>query len=506
MKILGDSRPQWSSNFVYILAAIGCAAGLGNLWRFPMLAYEHGGGAFVFAILICNIVLVFPLVMMETVVGQKFKLAGAQAFEKIKKGTSWILWLPVFALFFILMFYVPILAWGIKYLGLSISGNFLVDPTNFFTEKVIHLSPGISTTGNFQWGLFSAVVASCAFVLFALRKNVLSLSPIVKITATAPFFLLLILLIRGVTLPGASDGLSAFFLPHWESLLDVKLWQAALGQSFFSASLALGYFMIAGSHRGEKDEIAKSSLWILVGNFIVSLLAGITVFATIGFMALQKGIPISEAATGGPMLVFSVLPTAVSMMPTGAIIFAVLLFLVVITLAIDSIFGIFEIIVGSFHDFWKKTNYFRTACWIAVIIAIGSLPFLTGAGMYFLDITDHFVTGYGVLFVGMLETFVLAYLVGAEKVRGWINHTATNLKIGKWFNCVLYAAPVFIAFLISVTLREEVSQIYGGYPIEYVVGFGFLPLVLIFVFAIIFGIFTHRKFKKHGLHLPSLKK
>lgn len=500
------ARPQWSSNFVYILAAIGCAAGLGNIWRFPMLAYEHGGAAFILALLLSNLFIVFPLVMMETVVGQKFQLGGPSAFEKIKKNTSWIQWIPAFVLIGVLFYYVPILSWGIKYLVMSFSGEFLANPSEYFVNDILHLTDGIQTIGKFQWGLLAGLLAGYGSVLYALRKNVMSLGPVVKITATAPFLLLLVLIIRGVTLPGAMDGLEALFVPKWSSLLDVKLWQAAVGQSFFSASLAMGYFMIAGSHRSEKSEVTKTSLWILAGNFGVSILSGIAVFSTLGFMALQQGVPVSEAATGGPMLVFSVLPTAVSMMPWGAIFFAVLLFLVVITLAIDSIFGIVEVIAGSFHDLWHKVKYSTIVLILSAILILGALPYLTGAGLYYLDITDHFLGGYMLLFVGILETLVLAYVIGAEKIRGWINHTAKGLKIGKWFNVMLYAIPFICAFLISVTLYKETQEVYGGYPFEYIVYWGFIPLGVILILSFVFGRMTHNQFKKHGLHLPNIKK
>ncbi|MCF7846881.1 MAG: sodium-dependent transporter [Candidatus Gracilibacteria bacterium] len=506
MKILGSSRPQWASNFVYILAAVGCAAGLGNLWRFSMLAYEHGGAAFIFALLLCNIFIVFPLLMMETIVGQKFQFAGPQAFEKIKRGTGWIQWIPAFLVAGILLYYMPILAWGIKYLVLSFSGEFLTDPGNFFTEKIIHLSSGIQEVGTFQWGLLAALVAGYLFVLYSLRKNVLSLGPVVKITATAPFVLLLILIIRGITLPGAGAGLEALFIPDWGSLGDVRLWQAAAGQSFFSASLAMGYFIIAGSHRGEKKEVMKTSLWILVGNFIVSIFCGLAVFSTLGFMALQQGVPISEAATGGPMLVFSVLPTAVSLMPWGAILFAVLLFLVVITLAIDSIFGVLEVVVGTLHDLWHKVRYLKVMAWACLILALGSLPYLTGAGLYYLDITDHYIGTYGLLIVGMLETALLAYWVGPEKIRKWLNHTEKGLKVPRIFNVLLYIIPLVLAFLLGGTLYAEWSQTYGGYPMEYIIKWGFVPLGVVIVLSIIFGRLTFQQIKKHGFHIPGLKK
>lgn len=506
MSLLGKSRPEWSSNFVYILAAVGCAAGLGNLWRFSMLAYEHGGGAFIFALLLSNILMVFPLIMMETVVGQKFRMSGPHTFEKIKKGTSWIQWIPVFALIGILFYYVPIFGWGAKYLVSSLNGAFLNNPSEFFTSEILHLTGGVTETGELQLPLLIGVLIAYAFSLFALRKNVLSLGPVVKITATAPFVLLAILIVRGVTLPGAEEGLRALFIPDWAALWDVKLWQAAVSQSFFSANLAFGYYMIAGSHRAEKAEVAKTSLWVLGGNFVVSVLCGLAVFSTLGFMAAQQGVPVSEAATGGPMLVFSVLPTAVSMMPWGVIAFAVMLFLVVITLAIDSIFGILEIIAGGLHDFWHKTKYWRIVVCLCVIGVLGALPYLTGAGLYFLDITDHYIGGFIFLIMGLLETLVLGYVIGANKIRKWINHTSKGLNIGKWFNVVLYATPFILGFLVSVTLYQETQEIYGGYPIEYIIGFGFVPLGLVLILSIIFGIKTTHMFKRHGVHLPNLKK
>ncbi|MCF7830985.1 sodium-dependent transporter [Candidatus Gracilibacteria bacterium] len=488
-----ESRSRWFNNVVYILAAIGCAAGLGNLWRFPMLAYEYGGAAFIIALLLTNIFIVLPLVMMETLIGQKHQLSAPQAFEKLKRGTSWIQWIAVFTVIVILFYYMPVLAWGVKYLVMSFSGDFLADPANYFMKEIIHLSDGVTIRGSFQWSIFGALIVSYLFVLYSLRKNTDSLSGIVKITATAPFLLLAILLVRGVTLPGAAEGLKMFFLPDWSALGDIKLWQAAMGQAFLSASLAAGYFIVAGSHRPKTAEIPKSSLWILVGNFAVSLLAGIAVFATLGFMATQQGVPVSEVSQGGPMLVFSVLPTAVSLMPFGAIFFAVLLFLIVITLGIDSVFGIMEVAVGGFHDLKKKGKaYIITLVKILILVTLGSIPFLFSGGLYYLDITDHFVNGYCLLLVGMLETAVVAYFLNPNEIRLEINKTS-SWKLSKLFNITLMLVPLILGALIVASLVVELKELYGGYPLPYIVGFGFVPLALIIIFALGFGIWSKDK-------------
>lgn len=482
-----DSRPHWTSNSVYILAAIGCAAGLGNFWRFPMLAFEYGGGAFILALFIANIVLVYPLMMMETVIGQKNQISGPFAFEKLKKGTGWIQWIPVFVIMAILIYYGPVLAWGVKYLVMSLSGEFLTDPTTYFPREILHLTDGVTNWGDFQWGIWGSLLASYLFIFYALRKNVLSLGPVVKITATAPFVLLLIIMIRGITLPGSAEGLRALFIPNWSALLDIKLWQAAAGQSFFSASLAVGYFLISGSHRKQKAEIPRNSIIILAGNFLVSILAGLAVFSTLGFMAQEQGVPISEAATGGPMLVFSVLPKAISMMPTGVIFFAILLFLIVITLAVDSIIGLLEVVVGIFHDSFHKVKYSAILTIVLLITLLGATPFLMGSGLYLLDITDHFISGYSLLIVGTMETAVVAYFIGPEKIRGWINETATSWKIPRIFNYILYVVPVLLSVLIIVTLYKELQEVYGGYPINYLIWVGVIPLVSTIVLAVFFS-------------------
>jgi len=474
------SRHSWPNQFIYILAAIGCAAGLGNFWRFPMLAYEYGGAAFIFAMLISNIIIVFPLMMLETSIGQKAQAGPPKSMEKLKKGTGWIQWLAPITIMGVLIYYVPIMAWGITYLFDAFSGQFLEDPANHFVTDILNLSPNINETGTIQTPILIALVGAYIMILLSLRKGIKSMSKVIKFTATAPFVILIILLIRALTLPGANVGLDAFFIPDWSQLGNLELWQAAISQSFFSASLAMGYFIYAGGRRKSTAEIPKTSLWIIAGNFSVSILSGLVVFATLGFMAQEQGVDISEATTSGPMLVFTVLPTAISMMPGYAIAFAVLLFLAIITLAIDSIFGMFEIAVASFMDLKKKhENEFSTLKIIVVVTFILGIPITVDSGLYYLDIMDHFITGYMFMIVGLLECFVVGYIVGPNKIRLWINNTAEGIRIGIWFNVVIYILPLLLGALLVVTFLNEITNLYGDYPLWAIVCFGIVPLVII---------------------------
>lgn len=323
------------------------------------------------------------------------------------------------------------------------------------------------------------------------------MSKVIKFTATAPFVILFILLIRGLTLPGSEVGVKAFFLPDWSQLLSPELWQAAIGQSFFSAAVAMGYFFYSGGRRAKNAEIPKTSLWILGGNIVVSILSGLAIFSTVGYMAQEQGVGLGEAAVSGPMLVFSVLPTAISMLPAFEILFAVLLFITVITLAIDSIFGMFELVTGSFMDLKKKhEKEFRTFVTLTGITFILGIPICFGSGMYYLDIMDHFITGYMLVIVGMLECAVVAYVVGPEKLRQWVNNTNTGLRIGKWFNVVLYILPLILLTLLIITLSNEVTSLYGGYPQEMIYLLGIVPIFLIITIAlIIYFVFQRRRSK-----------
>lgn len=291
---------------MYILAAVGTAAGLGNFWRFPILAYEYGGGAFVFALIIANLLIAYPLLLIETVVGQHFQKSAPFAFEKIKRGASAIQWLAILTITGILMYYVPVMAWAIKYLFLSFSGNFLTDPTNYFLTDIITLSPSIDAenANTLNTGLLVSLAAGYALLIYALREGIKSLTPIIKYTATAPFILLFIMIIRGITLPGAHEGLMHLLIPDWSQLANIKLWQAAITQAFFSVSVAFGYFILTASHREKTAEIPKASLLIIAGNFLVSILAGFAVFPIIGFLAQSTGVAFDAAVKGGPMLVF----------------------------------------------------------------------------------------------------------------------------------------------------------------------------------------------------------
>ncbi len=481
-----SAREKWPGRFTYMLAAIGFAAGLGNLWRFPMLAYEHGGAAFIVALVASNIFIAFPLVMFETVIGQKFQSGAPSSMEKLKKGSSWIQWIPLLGHIFVLMYYAPVMAWAVNFLFETITAGFPARPTAFFNDQILGKTEGVTQPGPIQTGLLLSLMATYIAVMFCLRNGLRSVSKVIRITATAPFLLLFIILVRSITLPGAAQGLTALFVPDWSALLDLKIWQAALGQSFFSAGLAFGYFTMSGSHREPNAEIPKTTIGILAGNLGVSILAGMAVFATLGFMAHQQGTPLNEVAEGGPTLVFSVLPEAIAVMPVFKTGMAILLFLVVITLAIDSIMGSVESVTAGFMDLKQnKSGEFKLTLLVLSISFLGGLAIISGAGTFYMDILDHFVGGYIFMLVGVLECIVGAWLIDPEKIRLWINETSDTFHIGPWFNWALRLNVIVVGGIFTTAIIGEFQGPYGGYPAWALILFGGAPLVIMITGAFV---------------------
>ena len=221
-----SEKAYWPSRWVFILAAIGSAAGLGNLWRFPFLAYEHGGAAFVVAMVVANLLIGIPLLALETGLGQMMQKGAADAFGAVKKSFRYIGWVALAMGFMVLSYYMAVVGWGLNYLGGSFSLAWGDDTKAFFFNNVLHLSSGVGEVGGFSYPALAGLILAWGLVYFIVWKGVKSISRVVVWTATLPFVILGILLIRAITLPGASEGLSLFFIPDWSALLSTELWLA----------------------------------------------------------------------------------------------------------------------------------------------------------------------------------------------------------------------------------------------------------------------------------------
>ncbi|MGA1456661.1 MAG: sodium-dependent transporter [Arenicellales bacterium] len=471
------SRGQWPNRFIFILAAVGSAAGIGNLWRFPYLAYEYGGGAFVLAVIVANLLIGIPLLAAEVGLGQMQQKAAPDAWKQMKSGLKYLGWFTVTIGFFVLAYYMAVLAWGVAYLGASFTVAWGDDPSGFFFNRILNLSSGPDALGGVSWPVLAGMVAIWTFLYFSVWKGVESVSKVILWTATLPFVILAMLIVRAVSLEGAADGLRLFFIPQWTALLNPKLWMAAFSQVFFSLSLAGGLMIAYGSFKERGSEITKSIVWVAVGNFSVSIMSGVVVFGTLGYMALEQGVAISEVVQGGPSLAFVTFPMAITLMPAWNELIAVVFFVMLLTLGIDSAFSIFEAFATAFKDRFPNVSVKKITLIIATPCIVLSLLFTSGAGLYYLDIADHFLVNYGMVSVGLLEAIAIGWLLKSDALRVFVNQVS-DWQFGRYWNLTLkFLIPGFLGFLLIYNLIDEIRQPYEGYALWALVWLGVFPVL-----------------------------
>ncbi len=477
------NRERWSSRLVFILAAVGSAAGLGNLWRFPYLSYKYGGGAFLLPYFIALIFTGVPLLMLEFALGQKFQKGAVGSFEKINKKFSFVGWSALLTGFVVIAYYAVVMAWSLFYFFVSYGVKWAGDPENYFYHSVLGLSESINTIGGINIPLLLALVGVWLMIYFSIWKGTKSVGKVVMVTMPLPIILLVVLLGRAFTLPGALSGLKYFLVPNFRALLDTEVWLAAFSQIFFTLSIGFGV-MIAYASYNEKHDIRKNAWHVALLNTFVSILSGFVVFGTLGYMALKQGVGVDAVIKSGPGLAFVVFPKAISLMPLPGLI-GILFFLILISLAIDSAFSMVEGITTVILD--KRPNYKREKV-TAVVSAVGFLAgiiFVTGAGLYYLDVVDHFVTSYALVIVGLIECIAIGWFYGTKKLLKYIESTAKKtswITKATWSFSIKYFTPAVLLWILGSQFMKEVRAPYEGYPL-WALAVGWSIVVLIFILS-----------------------
>ncbi|PIY18261.1 MAG: sodium-dependent transporter [Elusimicrobia bacterium CG_4_10_14_3_um_filter_49_12_50_7] len=487
---MATQRARWSSKIIFIFAAVGSAVGLGNVWRFPYLAGKYGGGAFLVPYIIMLFVLGLPLLIMEFAIGQKMQLGAVGAFQKIEQKLAGIGLASVLCGFVVVTYYAVIMAWSLLYMFFSFKVSWGADTRSFFFNQVLHLSSGAGEPGHIALPILFALVAVWILIYFSVWKGVKSVGKVVMITMPLPVILLLLLLVRGVTLPGAGGGIIFYLKPDFGALLDLAVWHAAASQIFFTLSLAFGVMIAYASFQHESSDISKTAVITALVNSTISIVAGFAVFSTLGYMAVKSVISIEElAAASGPSLAFIVFPKALSLMPMAPL-FAVLFFVMLISLAIDSAFSLVEAastVLCDSHPHLRKEDI---SLYVCVANFVCGIIFTSFAGLYYIDITDHFITNYGLVAAGLLEIWAVTHFYGAEKLRAYINEVS-DIKIGRlWSVSVTYIIPALLLVLLITGLVQDIKHPYEGYPQWAIFCFGWLVLILVFASSFLFSHFA----------------
>jgi len=467
------------------MAAIGSAVGLGNVWRFPFVCYDNGGGAFLIPYFVALFTAGIPLMILEFSVGHWARSSPPNAFKKINKKWEWAGWWTVLMPFIVAIYYIVIMSWCFSYMIYSLDLRW-GETANSFFKAFLGDTGSPLVFGGISIPVILGLIAIWFVVFFILYKGVERIGKVVALTVPLPTILLIILTIRGLTLPGALDGVSYYLTPNFSKLLDANVWLAAYAQVFFSLSLAQRIMITYASFLKKKSDLTNNAFIISLADAGTSFLAGFTVFSVVGYLAMNQGISIENLGTqiAGPNLTFITYPTAISLLPFAAAFFGFIFFIALLTFGIDSAFSMIEPISSSLNEKWKISKAKATGV-MCIIGFLFSLMFSAGNGLHLLEIVDHFVANFGLVMIGLVECLILGWMYTLSKLREHTNQTS-DIKIGRWWEFLIkFVVPAVLFTLLVVSIVQNITNPYMGYPWWLIVVVGVTPLVTVFALSFI---------------------
>ena len=449
-----EAREQWGTKIGFILAAAGSAIGLGNIWKFPFITGMYGGGAFVLAYIVCIALIGLPVMVIEFAIGRKTQRNPVGAFKNLAAGTPWY-WvggLGVAAGFVILSYYSVVAGWTLGYVFVAIADVF----KNFTApEQAGEYFADFAAKPLFTIGTHLAFMALCVFVVIKGVKG--GIERFSKIMMPVLLLIIIVLMVRGLTLPGAEKGLSFLFLPDFSKLNGTTV-LVALGHAFFTLSLGMGTMLTYGSYLSRRDNIISSAVTIVILDTGIALMAGIAIFTAV----FAHSLPPDK----GSALIFHVLPTVFPKIP-GGYIFSIMFFFLLLIAALTSGISLLEVVIAYFVDEKGWSRRRATLTFGGVIFALGVPSALSHGplanvkvffGMTFFDFMDYMSFKYILPLGGFLMTIFVAYYWGAKEFIAEIQSGCPK------FNIRPVAAVVIITIsgiLILVTLIAGIMGLGG---------------------------------------------
>ncbi len=485
-------REQWAGRTAFVIAAISSAIGLGNIWRFPGVAYENGGGAFLLPYFVAFLTAGLPILFLDYAIGHRFKGSAPLAFRRMSRRLEPLGWWQVMLCYLIALYYSVVIAWALAYVVFGMNLAWGDNASDFFFGDFLQASdPGFSL--NFVTAVLLPLLIVWVLATFVLSRGIRKgLHVANRFTLPVLVVLFTVLVAYSLTLDGAIDGLNAFFTPSWEALGDPTVWIAAYGHIFFSFSIAFGVMITYASYVRRKTDLAGSGTVVAFANCSFEVLAGIGVFATLGFLAVQQSTTVGEIeGISGVALAFVTFPTLLSQMPAGAVM-AVLFFVCLVLAGFTSLLSLLQVIVGALKD---KTGWSTPRAGLTVGLATGIpsvLLFSTTTGVQVLDVLDAFVNNIGV--VGSAIAMLLVVGLGTRIAPTLARHVSavSSLRIGKfWTILVTVVTPIILIMVLLTGALYYVTEGYGGgdFPgwFQGVAGWGALGIGLLAAFLLSLG-------------------
>ncbi|XP_014241849.1 sodium-dependent noradrenaline transporter [Cimex lectularius] len=495
-------RETWGRDADFLLSIIGFAVDLANVWRFPYLCYRNGGGAFLIPYTLMLIFGAVPLFYMELVLGQYNRQGPITVWQicPIFKGVGVC---AVVVAFFVSFYYNVIIAWALyffvgsmhKELPWLFCNNTWNSPdcisyqgpdnqtkenytreadrspaAEYFSQGVLemHKSSGFGDLGYPKWQLALCLFFVYIMLYLSLFKGVKSTGKVVWVTATLPYVVLTILLIRGLMLPGAMTGIKYYLQPELSKLREPQVWVDAAVQIFFSVGAGFGVHLSYASYNNFKNNCFKDAIITSIVNSFTSFFSGFVIFTYLGFMSQKHGIPINDVADEGPGLVFQVYPEAVATLP-GSHFWSLLFFFMLMMLGLDSGMGGLEcVLTGLMDEYGKRfgrTKHLREG-FTAIIVGISftvALINTTPGGIYFFHMLDTYAAGLSLLCSALFEAIAVSWFYGLERFCQDVQDMIGSKPGIYWRICWKFISPSFLIAVIVSGLVNHETLTYGNY-------------------------------------------
>lgn len=486
------TRDQWGTKLGFILAAMGSAIGLGNIWRYPYVVYENGGGAFLIPYFVALLTAGLPILMLEYSLGHRYRQGAPATFHLMHRGWEWLGWWQAAVSFVIATYYVVILAWCLSFFYYSFGEQWGDDTVGFFIGEYLATSGGADPgsfweIGGLQWKLLLPLVIAWVIVYVLLVRGVRhGIELASRVLMPALIVMLILIVIRAITLDGAAEGLNVLLTPDFGALDDPAVWVAAYGQVFFSLSIAFSIMIAYSSYLPRKTDLSNSGFIVGLSNAGFEFLAAIGVFAALGFLALTQGAEVGEVAgTGGVGLAFMIFPQIISTLPALNTVFGVLFFGTLFFAGLTSMVSILEAVIAAIRE---KFDLTRTTAvnYIVGLAALISILYVTKGGLFYLDTIDHFVNNYGLIVAGLAEVLLVAWIARTLNAQRDHINDISYIRLGAWWTVSLkFITPLLLTFMIIYnTFWVELRENYSGYPTSGILFLGVGAVLLTLMFAL----------------------
>ena len=481
-----QKRATFSGRQAFIMAAIGSAVGLGNIWRFPYATYETGGGAFIIPYIVALLTAGIPLLFLDFAIGHRHRGGAPLSFRRLNKHFETFGWWQVMVNVIIGVYYAVVLGWAAIYTYFSFAKTWGDKPADFFIGEFLKagdIANGLSFefVGMVIGPLIAVWLIALVVLALGVEKGIAKSSSILMPVLVVMF---LVLVVYALTLPGAAKGLDALFTPNWEKLAEPSVWIAAYGQIFFSLSICFGIMITYSSYLKKDSDLTGTGLVVGFANSSFEVLAGIGVFAALGFMATASGQEVSEVAKGGIGLAFIAFPTIINEAPLGSVL-GVLFFGSLTFAALTSFISVIEVIIAAIQDKLKLSRVAATFTVGLPMMLVSTVLFGTTTGLPVLDVMDKFVNYFGIVAVAFASLVAIVAKGKLSTLGHHINKTS-SFKVGTvWRLCVVITTGV-LAFMVFSEAIKVFNEGYEGYPSWFVniFGWGMAGLLLVVAFIL----------------------